>query len=344
MRGSRPCRLRAASALEDDDRFSQRYLARRREEGACVAHRLHVDEDALRPPIVVEVVDHVAPPDVQQGPQGDEGAEADVFLKAPVEDGGLQRAALAEEGDLAFAGHRPRERRVQAGEGGHDPEAVRPDDAHPSGASDLEDLPLQPQSFSPTLPETGGDDDRAADSGLDTLADHARHHRRRCGHDREIDLLRSRAHAWPSLDPQHVGALRVDGEDGPPEGVGNQVAEDRAAYGAFLLAGPNHGHAARGEKDFQGMPRLTTGQIRRWIAWAHVAPTWCTTHASGRPRTFCAAGKNAAAERLIANAALYLATSPCGPMRVARPVHDWRWRCIAQPGECAFWSSRTSPL
>jgi hypothetical protein len=54
-------------------------------------YRLHVDEDALRPAVVVEVVDDVAHPTSSRD-LGRRGAETDVFLRLH-EDGGLQRAS-----------------------------------------------------------------------------------------------------------------------------------------------------------------------------------------------------------------------------------------------------------
>ena len=54
----------------------------------------------LRPGIVAEVVDQVAPADVQHGADGDEGAEADHLPQAPVQDGRAERAALAEKATL----------------------------------------------------------------------------------------------------------------------------------------------------------------------------------------------------------------------------------------------------
>ena len=51
--------------------------------------------------VVAEVVDQVAPADVEHRADRDEGAEADVSSQAPVEDGGAERAALAEEADVA---------------------------------------------------------------------------------------------------------------------------------------------------------------------------------------------------------------------------------------------------
>ena len=99
-----------AAGLDDDDRLGQRHLARGREERPRVADRLHVDDDAVGVRVVAEVVDQVAPADVEHRADRDEGAEADVLAQAPVEDGGAQGAALADEGDVARPGHARRRR------------------------------------------------------------------------------------------------------------------------------------------------------------------------------------------------------------------------------------------
>ena len=95
-----------------------------------VADRFHVDEDAARARVVAEVVDQVAPADVEHRADRDEGAEADVLAQAPVEHGRAERAALAEEGDVAGPRHGAGEGGVEAGQRVHHAEAVRADDAH----------------------------------------------------------------------------------------------------------------------------------------------------------------------------------------------------------------------
>ena len=104
VRGGRAAGRLAAPRLDDDDRLGQRHLARGRQERARVADRLHVDDDRARARVVAEVVDEIAPADVEHRAERDERAEADLLAQAPVEDRGQQRAALAQEGDAARAG------------------------------------------------------------------------------------------------------------------------------------------------------------------------------------------------------------------------------------------------
>jgi hypothetical protein len=65
---------------DDDDGFGQRHFPRRRHEGAAHHRWFHVDDDALVA-IVAQVVDQIAPADIQHGADRDEGREADVFLE-----------------------------------------------------------------------------------------------------------------------------------------------------------------------------------------------------------------------------------------------------------------------
>ena len=80
------------AGLDDDDRLGQGDLARRRQEGPRVADRLHVDDDAVGVRVVAQVVDDVAPADVEHRAERHDRAEADALGRAPVQDGGQQRA------------------------------------------------------------------------------------------------------------------------------------------------------------------------------------------------------------------------------------------------------------
>ena len=96
---------------------------------------LHVDDDAPGVRIVAEVVDEVAPADIEHRADRDERAEADVLSKAPIEDRGAQRAALADEPDATRPRHARREGRIHACVRAHHAEAIRADDPHPRRAA-----------------------------------------------------------------------------------------------------------------------------------------------------------------------------------------------------------------
>ena len=93
--------------------------------------------------IVAEVINQVAPVDIEHRADGDEGAEADVFAQAPVENGGAEGAALADEADGAGLGDGAGEGGIEAGMRHHHAQAVRADEAHLALARLLGDLPLE---------------------------------------------------------------------------------------------------------------------------------------------------------------------------------------------------------
>src|SRR5271165_7216155 len=103
--------------------------------------------------VVSEVVDQVAPADIEHLPDRDEGAEADVGPQAPVEDCGAENPALTEEGDLAGPGHGMGGRGVQAGHRAHHPETVRAYDSHPAAPRVVHDPPFERRAFGPDLLE-----------------------------------------------------------------------------------------------------------------------------------------------------------------------------------------------
>jgi hypothetical protein len=59
--------------------------------------------------IVAQVFDPIPPADIQHRSDRDEGAEAHQLTQAPVQNGRPQRAALADETDIARTSHGPRE-------------------------------------------------------------------------------------------------------------------------------------------------------------------------------------------------------------------------------------------
>src|SRR5262245_65356832 len=97
----------------------------------------------MRVRIVAEMIDHVAPADVEHGAHGNKGAEADVLLEAPIEDGGEQGATLTDEADVSGPGHGGGERGVEPGARTHDAQAVGPDDAQGAAAHALFDLAFE---------------------------------------------------------------------------------------------------------------------------------------------------------------------------------------------------------
>src|SRR5579871_2770269 len=93
-----------STCLNNNDRLAESDLAGGRKKRSCVAHRLHIKENALRVGIVAEVINKIAPSHVEHGSCRDDRAEANLFLLAPIENRGLQRTALAEKCDATFFG------------------------------------------------------------------------------------------------------------------------------------------------------------------------------------------------------------------------------------------------
>jgi len=143
-----------------------------------VTDRFDVEKDAVRVGIAAEIVDQVSPADVEHGAGGNHGAEADFFFEAPIEDGGFQRPALAEEGYVSRQRHVVSERGVQAGEGSHDSQAVRSDDAHAvasplAPAHLLLNLLLELRAFGSTFLKARGDHHGGAHPCVNAFADYA---------------------------------------------------------------------------------------------------------------------------------------------------------------------------
>jgi len=74
------------SGFNYDNRLAKSNLASCGKEGPRVTHRLHVDENALGVGIVSEIVDKIAPADIEHRARRHDRAETDVLLPAPIED------------------------------------------------------------------------------------------------------------------------------------------------------------------------------------------------------------------------------------------------------------------
>src|SRR5690606_3218013 len=132
-----------AAGLDHDNRFVEGDFTRGGKKVARIADGLHINDDTLSAGIVSDVIDQVAEVDIEHGADGDEGAEADLFADAPVEHGSAKRAALADECDVAGAGHHAAECCVQSGDRVHHAEAVGTDDPHAPATGMSKNLPFE---------------------------------------------------------------------------------------------------------------------------------------------------------------------------------------------------------
>ena len=203
--------------------FSETSRAAERNERAS-PDRFHVNQNALGARIVAEIIDQIAPVHVEHRPGRDERAESHALVQAPIQNGGHQRAALADERDVARQGDALGESRVQAGRGIHDAQAIGADEPHSAARRLFQDPPFQFRSRRAQFPEPGGNDDGGA---------HARH--RHIGRSRparvwpgvtttaKSGLFRQGGDVWIRLDPQNAGPLGIDRKDRPAERTADQV-------------------------------------------------------------------------------------------------------------------------
>ena len=82
--------------------------------------------------IIAEIVNEIAPADIEHRAQGKKGAEADVFTKAPIQDRGAKGAALTDERNAAGASHACGKGRIEQRVGTHHAETIGPNNPHRS--------------------------------------------------------------------------------------------------------------------------------------------------------------------------------------------------------------------
>ncbi len=241
-----------APGLDDNNRLGQRDFTGGREKRPCIADRFHVDDNALGAWIIAQVMDQIAPADIQHRTDGDKGSETHILLEAPVKNGRAQRAALTDEANLAGARNGVGKGGVHAAQAVHHTQAVGADDAH-LVARLRHDLRLQRDTLRTGLLEAGRDDDRAAHARFDALADDVGHRGRRRHDHRQVNRVRHLTDAWIRFDAQHVGPFGVDGEDGAPEGTADQIPKNGAPHTASFFGGADQRDRLRVE---DGMERL----------------------------------------------------------------------------------------
>ena len=189
----------------------------------------------LRLRIVAQIVDEIAPADVEHRADRDEGAEADVLAQAPVEHRRAQRAALADEADvpgLAIAAANVAFRPVT---GLMTPRQLGPMmRIGPRRASSR----TSRSSATPAarLLEARRDDDRACHRRRRTRG-RCRHARRRRDDDGEIDRIGYGVDRGIRLDPEHAARCGLTGNTAPPNGVVVRfVISERPALPGVSLA------------------------------------------------------------------------------------------------------------
>ena len=93
-----------SSRLNDDDWFAESHFACSGKEGACVADGFHIQKNALRLRVLAKKRNQISPTHIEHRAGRDDGAESNLFLKAPIKDCRQQGSALTEEGYVASPG------------------------------------------------------------------------------------------------------------------------------------------------------------------------------------------------------------------------------------------------
>ncbi len=220
--------LRGASRLDDDDRLGPGDFARGAEEAARIADRLHVSHDRGGARIVAEVGNQIAPAHVQHGTNRDERAETNHRLQRPIQHGGTERAALADERQVSGTRHGMREGGVEAGDRVHYAQAVGADQTH-FAADGFLDLALVLQALLAHLFEAGGDDDGGGYADSNRILNQGGHGVRRSGDYDEIGTLGKVVQTLVGANAEDVGALGVHRVDGAAKWGADQIAQNHAA-------------------------------------------------------------------------------------------------------------------
>ena len=241
VRSRRNRRARAASRLDDDDRFGLGEVAGGAHELARVGQGFDVEDDGVRQGVGAEVVDEVAEVDVAHGTHGDESGETDRVGDRPVQHRRAQRSRLADETDAARLRHDVSERGVEIAAWPQEAEAVRPQQADAVGPGDAHHLIFELLAGRADLLEPGRHDDRAAHAGLAALAHDVRHRLRGHGDHRQVDGARHLSDRLVGLDPMDRGRRPVHGVHNACVLGVDDVAQQRVADRALRVRGSDDG-------------------------------------------------------------------------------------------------------
>ena len=206
--------------------------------------------------IIAEVINEIAPSDIEHGTGGDDRAEAHVFLFAPIQNRRLQRAALAQKSHAAFSRNSLCEGGVEIGCGIHESHAVGSEQPQWSPAQVSFDFFFQRSAGRPLLAKTRRDYHRRLHPCVDTIADDLRYRLRRCHHQGKINGLGDVRHVPVSRDSQHLLVLRTHYKYFFWEVTLDQIGSYAPAHSAGPLGSADHRDGARQEQRFQSRPRV----------------------------------------------------------------------------------------
>ena len=184
--------------------------------------------------------------------------------QAPIENGGAQRAALADETDVAGQSERFGEGRIQADVRKHDANTVWADDAHASALR--QNLFFQLRAGGAALFEAGGDNHRAFHVGRGAFADNFRHGGRRRGDHGKIDILRHLANCRKRLLPENRFSFGINLENAVAKR--SQIFHQGASDASPRFARADHRDRARVSKRQVPAPRFGR-RSSRWLCFLH---------------------------------------------------------------------------
>ena len=185
-------RLRACGrtpALERENRLRARDPSRDARELPRVAERLEVERDQVRALVLLEALEQVVRRDVRLVPDRDERRETDAARVGRLDQREAERTALRREPDRAPARRLARERRVQAGAGGGDPEAVRADHPRSVRPHEREQPVLALDALRADLGEPRGDDAERANALRERVLGRTEHVLARDADHGEVDWI-----------------------------------------------------------------------------------------------------------------------------------------------------------
>ncbi len=238
-------RIVRAAGLQHDHGLGPRSRAQRRDEAPCVAHRLHVEQDAVGGRVDEQAVEHLAEIDVDAGAERDHVREADAHRRGEVEHRRAHRAGLRDERKAAGHDGDIGDRRVEPDVGAYQPERARADQPDAVLRRDLPDV-ARPAPLVCRVPGRRlGDDDRGAELHLGAALEHGPQNARRRDDHREVDVLADGREALVGLAPQHLAVIGIDREELAAELAAEDVLEHDAAHRAGSLRRADERHGGR---------------------------------------------------------------------------------------------------
>lgn len=186
--------------------------------------------------------------------------------QAPIEDGGEQGAALAEEGDAAGARDGLGESGVEADERIHHAEAIGADETQRTAGEFGGNLSLEGQAFRTALAKAGGDYDGGLDACRNAFADYAGNGGSGSDDDGKVYFLRDFANGGECGLAEQFGAVEIDREDAAAVRSAAEIYQDGTTDAVLTVRGADDGDVVRMKYSVEGR-RVGAEQIVRRVVW-----------------------------------------------------------------------------